>query len=89
MVLVPNMVTKPLIPTTQIANKLNTHQRSNSLSEINDKIFNISVKDSHKVKLPSLDACRPLQKRKIFKNTSSLDNRKLFSRTLNKIFKAY
>ncbi|CAG9859619.1 unnamed protein product [Phyllotreta striolata] len=42
-----------------------------SLCEINDKIFNIAVKDPpHKVKLPSLDTNRPLQKRKILKNTS-------------------
>ncbi|KAJ8918425.1 hypothetical protein NQ315_008122 [Exocentrus adspersus] len=71
LVLVPNMVTKPKTS----ASKLSAHHRSSSLSEINDKIFNIPVKDiTHKVKLPSLDSCRPLQKRKIFKNTTSLDN---------------
>ncbi|CAH1117951.1 unnamed protein product [Phaedon cochleariae] len=74
----PNMVTsKTLISppkSSKISNKLQ-HQRSNSLSEINDTIFNISIKDPlHKVKLPSLDPNRPLQKRKIFKNTTSLDN---------------
>ncbi|KAJ8929682.1 hypothetical protein NQ314_017609 [Rhamnusium bicolor] len=74
LVLTPNMIAKPFVPPTKIINKTLKHQRSNSLSEINDKIFNIAVKDAHKVKLPSLDPCRPLQKRKIFKNTSSLDN---------------
>ncbi|XP_074039648.1 armadillo repeat-containing protein 2 isoform X2 [Leptinotarsa decemlineata] len=74
MILSPNMITsKPVVSSQKIDSF--QHQRSNSLSEINDKIFNIAVKDSlHKVKLPSLDPCRPLQKRKIFKNTTSLDN---------------
>ncbi|XP_049822564.1 armadillo repeat-containing protein 2 isoform X2 [Aethina tumida] len=49
------------------------HQRSNSLSEINDSIFNIGVKESlHKVKLPSLDKLS--SKKKLFRNnTTSLD----------------
>ncbi|KAG5874097.1 hypothetical protein JTB14_005894 [Gonioctena quinquepunctata] len=75
MILSPNMIASktPSVP-PKITHKIQ-HQRSNSLSEINDKIFNIAVKDSlHKVKLPSLDSCRPLQKRKIFKNATSLDN---------------
>ncbi|KAJ8975565.1 hypothetical protein NQ317_000249 [Molorchus minor] len=74
MVLTPNMITKKLTPRTKIINKPIKHQRSNSLSEINDTIFNIAIKESHKVKLPSLEQCRPLQKRKIFKTTTSLDN---------------
>nr|CAH7759819.1 unnamed protein product [Callosobruchus chinensis] len=70
------MVTsKSLIPSAKSRSKTSKHQRSNSLTEINDTIFNIAVKDpsQHKMKLPSL-GCRPLQKRKVFLNTTSLDN---------------
>ncbi|VEN37199.1 unnamed protein product [Callosobruchus maculatus] len=70
------MVTsKSLIPSAKSRSKTLKHQRSNSLTEINDTIFNIAVKDpsQHKMKLPSL-GCRPLQKRKVFLNTTSLDN---------------
>ncbi|CAH2004338.1 unnamed protein product [Acanthoscelides obtectus] len=72
------MVTsKSLIPSAKGRSKSLKHQRSNSLTEINDTIFNIAVKDpaQHKMKLPSLGTtCRPLQKRKVFLNTTSLDN---------------
>ncbi|CAH0557514.1 unnamed protein product [Brassicogethes aeneus] len=51
------------------------HHRSSSLSEINESIFNIGVKESlHTVKLPSLES-KPLTKRKLFKKSNtSLDN---------------
>ncbi|XP_057664414.1 armadillo repeat-containing protein 2 [Diorhabda carinulata] len=73
--LTPNLITsRTLITPPKNPNKVVNHMRSNSVSEINDQIFNIAVKDSlHKIKLPSLDNCKPLPKRKIFKNTS-LDN---------------
>ncbi|XP_028133893.2 armadillo repeat-containing protein 2 [Diabrotica virgifera virgifera] len=73
--LTPNLITsRTLIPPPRNHQNKFHHQRSNSVSEINDQIFNIAVKDQlHKIKLPSLDTCRPLQKRKVFKNTS-LDN---------------
>lgn len=63
-------------------------QRSNSLTEITDnKIFNIGIKEPYlpKVKLPSLDHVRPLQKRKIYKNTVSLDNCKTIFEFIDKI----
>jgi hypothetical protein len=80
MILSPHMLTSTAkTSTTKTTPKSGlVKQRSNSLSEINDnKIFNIGVKELslNKVKLPSLDHLRPLQKRKVFKNTSSLDNR--------------
>lgn len=50
-------------------------QRSNSISEINDnKIFNIGLKElppSRKLRLPALD--KPLPRRKLIKNATSLD----------------
>ncbi|KAJ3654800.1 hypothetical protein Zmor_013962 [Zophobas morio] len=80
MILSPQMLTS----TAKINSGTNTipksgivKQRSNSLSEITDnKIFNIGIKEVclNKVKLPSLDHLKPLQKRKLFKNTTSLDN---------------
>ncbi|KAF7271472.1 hypothetical protein GWI33_015641 [Rhynchophorus ferrugineus] len=53
--------------------KIKKHNRSGSLTEATENIFNIGIKEPCKVKLPSLDSVRPLQKRKIFANTS-LDN---------------
>ncbi|XP_065163837.1 armadillo repeat-containing protein 2 isoform X2 [Atheta coriaria] len=52
------------------------HQRSNSISEISDgRIFNLGVKETHqKIRLPSLENIKTLQKRKLGKNTYSLDN---------------
>lgn len=64
-------------PTEATRSSITKHQRSNSLSEISDnKIFNIGIREVglNKVKLPSLDHVRPLQKRKLFSNTTSLDN---------------
>lgn len=76
MLISPNLVTSKTTLQPTSSKPIIKHQRSNSLSEINDTIFNIPLKDPlHKVKLPSLDQCRPLQKRKIYKNIS-LDNRK-------------
>ncbi|KAK5645760.1 hypothetical protein RI129_004224 [Pyrocoelia pectoralis] len=51
-------------------------QRSNSLSKIGDgKIFDLGVNISgHKIKLPALEALKVVQKKKIHKNTFSLDN---------------
>ncbi|KYB28497.1 armadillo repeat-containing protein 2 isoform X2 [Tribolium castaneum] len=73
MILSPHMLSSASKTNTR---PIFTKQRSNSLSEVNDnKIFNIGFKEIslNKVKLPSLDHMKPLQKRKIFKNTS-LDN---------------
>ncbi|XP_030747859.1 armadillo repeat-containing protein 2 isoform X2 [Sitophilus oryzae] len=53
--------------------RIKKHNRSSSLSEITENIFNITTKEPRKVKLPSLDSVKPLQKRKLFANTS-LDN---------------
>lgn len=54
-------------------------QRSNSICEISEnKIFNLDVREP-KVKLPSLELLKPLQKKKLYKNTYSLDNCKLSS----------
>lgn len=77
MLLSSNLITSKTLLQLSSSKSTVKHQRSNSLSEINEKIFNIPLKDPlHKVRLPFLDQCRPLQKRKIFKNIS-LDNRKL------------
>lgn len=54
-------------------------KRSQSISEISEnEIFNLGVKEVsvHKMKLPSLELLKPLQKKKHYKNTYSLDNRK-------------
>lgn len=70
------------VPGEVIRSPLSKHQRSNSLSEISDnKIFNIGIREVglNKVKLPSLDHVRPLQKRKLFNNTTSLDNCKYYT----------
>ncbi|RZB39285.1 armadillo repeat-containing protein 2 [Asbolus verrucosus] len=77
MILSPHMLSTARSPTKMTPKSGIVKQRSNSLSEINDnKIFNIGVKEISlsKVKLPSLDHLKPLQKRKVFKNTTSLDN---------------
>uniref|UniRef100_A0A1Y1L9N7 Armadillo repeat-containing domain-containing protein n=2 Tax=Photinus pyralis TaxID=7054 RepID=A0A1Y1L9N7_PHOPY len=58
----------------QITKKQNAFktQRSNSLSKIGDgKIFDVGC---HKIKLPALDALKVVQKKRIHKNTFSLDN---------------
>ncbi|XP_050309639.1 armadillo repeat-containing protein 2 isoform X2 [Anthonomus grandis grandis] len=60
-------------PPTPRIDELRTHNRSSSLGELNGSIFNIGVKETCKIRLPSLDN-RLLQKRKTFQNTSSLDN---------------
>ncbi|KRT79515.1 hypothetical protein AMK59_8475 [Oryctes borbonicus] len=55
----------------------NIRQRSGSIAEINeDKIFNVGVKELNiqKIKLPTLDSLKPISKRKLLKNTFSLDN---------------
>ncbi|KAF2880199.1 hypothetical protein ILUMI_26000 [Ignelater luminosus] len=52
-------------------------QRSNSVSSVGeDKIFDLGVSNPaiHKIKLPSLETLKPLQKKKLYKNTYSLDN---------------
>ncbi|GJQ70464.1 hypothetical protein Trydic_g22876 [Trypoxylus dichotomus] len=54
----------------------NIRQRSSSISEINEnKIFNVGVKELNiqKIKLPTLDSLKPIKK-KLLKNTFSLDN---------------
>ncbi|ERL91825.1 armadillo repeat-containing protein 2 isoform X1 [Dendroctonus ponderosae] len=60
-------------PSTPKIDELKKYNRSNSLTELNGNIFNIGVKEPCKIRLPSLDN-KPLQKRKIFNNTTSLDN---------------
>ncbi|CAH1133333.1 unnamed protein product [Ceutorhynchus assimilis] len=60
-------------PATPRITELKRHNRSNSVTELNGAIFNIGLKESCKVKLPSLSN-RPLQKRKLFNTTTSLDN---------------
>lgn len=62
-------------PSTPRIDELKKYSRSTSLTELNGSIFKIGIKEPGKVRLPSLEN-RPLQKRKIFNNTTSLDNRK-------------
>lgn len=55
----------------------NVTYRTNSISEISEnKIFNVGVKELNvqKIKLPTLDSLKSLPKKKLFKNTFSLDN---------------
>lgn len=53
-------------------------QRSNSVTSLGceKKIFDLGVNAPavHKIKLPALEALKPLQKNKQYKNTYSLDN---------------
>lgn len=62
-------------PSTPRIDELKKYSRSTSLTELNGNIFKIGIKEPCKLRLPSLEN-RPLQKRKIFNNTTSLDNRK-------------
>ncbi|XP_066248328.1 armadillo repeat-containing protein 2 isoform X2 [Euwallacea similis] len=60
-------------PSTPRIDELKKVSKSPSLTELNGNIFKIGIKEPCKIRLPSLEN-RPVQKRKIFTNATSLDN---------------
>ncbi|XP_066138168.1 armadillo repeat-containing protein 2 isoform X2 [Euwallacea fornicatus] len=60
-------------PSTPRIDELKKFYKSPSLTELSGNIFKIGIKEPCKIRLPSLEN-RPMQKRKIFTNATSLDN---------------